>query len=395
MSTSSTLPSSPSIDDVIARARELAPAIAQRAAKAEADRRVPKESVEELVASGLTRLYTPRRWGGYADGFMPGVQATIEIAKACTSTGWVFGFFNFHSWLVAIFDEQAQTEVWGDSPDALIATSFAPLSKAEPVEGGYRMTGNAPWSSGIDHCGWIVAGALVPTPTGAPDYKLFLVPRSDFAIKDTWFNVGLRGSGSNTVVIDDVFVPSHRALEFPDMVEGTGPGAAANEHPMYQTPLMAGVEGLLCVSVVGAAIGAYEEYRDWTRAKTATFGGHQVAGSAEVQRRLSDAAADIDASRAVLEANFARADAGGPFTLLERARARRDWAWIALTAQRGVDGLMQAGGARVLFDENPVQRVWRDVHAISTHMGLNPFTAGVNFGRVELGLGPDPADPTF
>lgn len=383
----------PSTADIIARARSLAPAIAERAAKTEAARRVPEKTVEELVASGLTRLYTPRRWGGYANGFAPAVQAILELSKPCTSTGWVFGFFNFHAWIVALFPEEAQAEVWSKGPDVFAATSFAPLSKAEPVAGGFRVNGKAPWASGIDHCDWIAAGALTPRQDGPPDYRLYLVPRKDFTVQDTWYNVGLRGSGSNTVVLDNVFVPSHRVLNFSDMVEGTGPGAASNEHPMFRSPLMMGAEGLLAVPLVGAALGAYEEYRDWTRAKTATFGGHQLSGSTEIQRRLTEAAADIDAARTVLEAGIARADAGGPFSLSDRARNRRDWAWVALTAQRGVDALMQAGGARVLFDGNPVQRAWRDVHSISVHMGLNPLSAGINFGRLELGLEPDPTDP--
>lgn len=393
MTATSTPPDLLSVDEVVARARELAPAIAARASRTEAGRRIPTESIDELIGSGLTRLYTPRRWGGYANGFMPALQAIFEISKACASTGWVFSFANFHSWLVAIFPEQAQADVWGATPDVLVATSFAPLSRAEAVDGGFRITGNAPWASGIDHCSWIAAGALEMKPGSDPIYRLYLVPREDFTIKDTWFNVGLRGSGSNTVIMENVFVPEHRVLEFTHVVEGTGPGAETNEHPMYRTPLLMGVEALLAAPAVGAALGAYEDYRDWTRAKTATFGGQAVSGSAEIQRRLSDAAADIDASRTVLEAAIARADAGGPFTLLDRARNRRDMAWAALAAQRGVDALMQAGGARVLFDENAVQRVWRDVHAISTHMGLNPFTAGVNFGRLELGLDPDPSDP--
>lgn len=384
----------PSIDEIVARARELAPTIAERAVDTERARRVPTKTVEELVASGLTRLYTPRRWGGYANGFAPGVQAIIELSKPCASTGWVFGFFNFHSWVVALFPDQAQADVWGGGPDVFTATSFAPLSKSVPVDGGYRLTGKAPWASGIDHCKWIAAGALTPDPAGGPpSYRLYLVPREDFTVEDTWFNVGLRGSGSNTVVMDSVFVPSHRVLNFSDMFEGTGPGAEANEHPMFRSPLMLGAEGLLCAPLVGAAVGAYEEYRSWTRAKTATFGGQQVSGSADIQRRLSEAAADIEASRTVFEAAMARADAGGPVTLLDRARSRRDFAWVALTAQRGVDALMQAGGARVLFEGNPVQRAWRDVHSISVHMGLNPLTAGINFGRLELGLEPDPADP--
>jgi 3-hydroxy-9,10-secoandrosta-1,3,5(10)-triene-9,17-dione monooxygenase len=378
--------------EVVARARKLEPGIAERAQIAEAGRRVPEESIEELIGSGLTRLYTPRRWGGLADGFGPGVQAVIEVARGCTSTGWCFGFLNLHSWLLGMFPEQAQADVWAEDPDATLAASFAPAGKAEPVEGGYRLSGDWPWASGIDHCGWIIVGGLVLRKDAEPAIRLHLVPRSDFEVRDTWFNVGLRGSGSNNAAISEAFVPEHRTMAIELFRDGTGPGAEVNEEPMYATPMMMAFMSGLCAPAVGAAIGAYEDYREWTREKTATFGGHDVAGSADIQRRLTAAGADIEAARTVLEAAVARADEGPPFTLLDRARNRRDWAWVIAATMRGVDALMQAGGARVLFETNKVQRVWRDVHAISCHLGLNPDTAGVNFGRLELGLEPDPAD---
>lgn len=382
----------PSIDDLVERARALTANIAGRAIQTESDRRVPIESIEELKSAGLCRLYTPRKFGGYANGFGPALPVVAEISKACMSTGWVFGFINFHAWIIALYSEEAQDEVWSEGPDTYVSTSFAPMLKAIPVEGGFRVSGTSPWSSGIHHSRWIAAGGITENEAGERVHRMFLIPRKEYVIKDDWYNMGLRGSGSNSAVFDDVFVPSHRALLFSDLVEASGPGAASCGHPMFTTPFVMGVEGLICAPVIGAAMGAYENYRDWTREKVATFGGHSVAGSTEAQRRLSEAAGDIESAYVVLQVAFARADAGGPYSMLDRARNRRNWAWVALTAQRGVDGLMQAGGARVLFDTHPVQRAWRDIHAITPHLALNPYSAAINFGRLELGLDPDPLD---
>jgi 3-hydroxy-9,10-secoandrosta-1,3,5(10)-triene-9,17-dione monooxygenase len=384
-----------SAEEIVRRARALAPAIASRAAQAEIDRRVPKESIDELKASGLCRLYTPERWGGCPNGISAVLPAIIEIAKACTSTGWVFGFINFHAWIVAQYPEEAQAEVWAETPDAPVATSFVPMCKAVAVEGGFRMSGKSPWSSGIHHCGWIAAGAMIEVRPGEFVHNLMLVPKADFTIVDDWYSMGLRGSGSNSVVFEDVFVPAHRVLAFSDLVNATGPGAASAGHPMYQIPLLMGVEGLIAAPLVGAALGAYERYRDWTREKLSSYGGQAVAMSTETQRRLSEAADHIEMSHTVLQAAFARADAGGPYTELDRARHGRVWSWVARTAQRGVDDLFQSGGARILADGNPIQRAWRDVHAISQHLALGPYPPAIQFARLELGLGRDPMDSMY
>jgi 3-hydroxy-9,10-secoandrosta-1,3,5(10)-triene-9,17-dione monooxygenase len=379
----------------LSRAPVRLPRIASRAAQAELERRVPKENIDELTASGLCRLYTPQRWGGCPDGLSRALPAIIEISKACTSTGWVFGFINFHNWIVAQYPEEAQAEVWAETPDARVATSFVPMCKAVSVEGGFRMSGKSPWSSGIHHCGWIAAGAMIEVRPGEFVHHLMLVPKDDFTIVDDWYSMGLRGSGSNSVTFDDVFVPAHRVLVFSDLLNATGPGAASAGHPMFQIPLLMGVEGLIAAPLLGAALGAYERYRDWTREKLSTYGGQAVATSTETQRRLSEAADHIEMAQTVFLAAFAKADAGGPFTAIDRVRHGRVWSWVAQSAQKGIDSLFQSGGARILTDSNPIQRAWRDVHAISQHIALGPYLPAVQFARLELGLGLDPADGMY
>src|SRR5262245_35590329 len=263
----------PSAQELIARARALAPKLRERAVQAERDRNIPLESVQEYIAAGLLRTIMPRRWGGYEHDHEVAFDIAIELGKStCGSSAWCLNYFSDHAGILAHFPDEAQHEVWSVDPDACIATSAAPTGKAEAAPGGYRLDGQWSWSSGICHAQWIMIGGLVfRAGEDHPDMRLFLVPTSGLKLLDTWYCAGLRGSGSNTVQCHGVFVPEHRSVSFSTLRDAHSPGSAINTNPIYRTPFIAVHTYALLGPSLGLARGAYAEFISWTRQRYLTY----------------------------------------------------------------------------------------------------------------------------
>ena len=226
-------------DDQFARlfdaAVELRAVVAQRARQTEQDRRVSADVTQLLKEAGLYRVVQPRRFGGYELSLEALRRLAFEIGRGCTSTGWCYGLSAAASWVLAMFPEQAQQDVWGNSPDALLASCIAPTGKAVPVDGGYRLKGRWSFGSNSDNAQWLSLGAMVEQPEGVPPRPIFLlVPQGDYQIIDTWHTVGLAGTGSKDIAIDvEVFVPAHRTVAFSDVLEQEAPGAEVHGSALY------------------------------------------------------------------------------------------------------------------------------------------------------------------
>ena len=195
--------------------------------------------MKELVASGLMRFNQSKRWGGPELGAEAVVEVIAEVARGDTSAGWVCGLIASHFWLICLFSPEVQEEVWGDDPAAMMSSSFAPSeATCERVDGGYRIRGRWPWSSGSKHCTWAMVGIVVPPsgPGDMPDLKWGLVPQTDYRVDDDWLTVGMRGTGSNTLIVDDAFVPDYRCINPWDVSAGNAPGVAVNPSPLYRLP---------------------------------------------------------------------------------------------------------------------------------------------------------------
>ncbi len=206
-------------------ARSLAPRIRERSAEAEALRHMPERTIQDFVETGLVRLLQPLRWEGHELGFDTLVSTAIEIAKACGSSGWCYSVLAIHFWLLSLFPERAQQDVWGRRSDTLIGTALAPAGQPTRADGGFQLSGSWPFASGIDFCEWVILGGLLPPPEpGHPEMRFFLVPKQDYRVDDTWYAAGLRGTGSSNVVLDDVFVPEHRTVA----VDGPNPAPCGN-----------------------------------------------------------------------------------------------------------------------------------------------------------------------
>ena len=388
----------PSAAELVARARTLAPKLRERAVKAERDRTIPLELVQEFIDAGLVRTLMPRRWGGYEHDHSVAFDIAIELGRStCGSSAWCLNYLSDHACILAHFPEEAQHDVWSRNPDACIATSAAPTGKAEVASGGYRLNGQWSWCSGIRHSQWIMIGGLVfREGEHHPDMRLFLVPVEDLKILDTWFCAGLRGSGSTTVALDDVLVPEHRSVSFSTLRDAHSPGSAVNTNPIYRTPFIAVHTYALLGPCLGLARGAYAEFVEWTRKRYLTYTQLAIAQHVPVQLRIAEIAAQIDAAELLARRALgtARADYSG-MSLKTRTLLRRDFTYAMRSLREAMDALIKISGSSGLMDDNPVQRCWRDVLAISSHVVMNWDVPAENFGRMEFGLGLNEAYPMF
>lgn len=377
------------------RARALFPLLRGSARRAEEERHLPPEMVAAVVESGLVRTLVPRRWGGDELDLTTHMEIAIELGRAYGSAAWVSSFLIDHAFILAHFGEQAQRDVWeGGGPDALIATSFVPVGKVQAADRGWRLSGDWSWASGASHAGWVMLGGMVPADPH-PQYRLFLVPAADVTVEDTWYSAGLRGSGSDNVRADGVFVPEHRTVAMDTLRDARSPGALVNPAPIYNQPFMSYGGHAMVAPAIGIARGAVDAWRDHVRSKAHSYTREQVATAIPMQLCVAEAEARIDCAELLLRRCLALVDSGARITLEQRVRNRRDITYASRLLVRAVEDLMQHAGASALRDESPIQRGWRDVRAISSHVFCNFSAAAENYGRQAFGFQLNPHDPFF
>ena len=387
-------PAAATKQEVIDRTRALAARFAERAAAAEEARRIPPESVKDMLDAGFARILLPRRIGGYGLGFDTWFEVTRELCKADASHGWCAGLIIHHAHLIAQYPEAGQKTVWADGLDVPIAASFAPSTQATAVDGGYRIAGKgSPFASGVDHSTWVMLGGL--TQDGpAPEWKFFLVPPGQYKVHDTWFTAGMRGTGSKTIVVDDVFVPHGLVLNLADLRDGKAPGGAIHPDVIFHTPFFYYAPISFATPMLGAVQGAYELFRDWTKTRK-TQDGAPLAAKTAVQVQMARAAADIDAADLLLRRAVAVTDTPDAYSTQLLARSVRDFARVSELTVAAIDTLVALSGTAGFTSSHPLQRAWRDIHFMSMHISLNTETNFGHFGRIELGLGRDASRPYF
>lgn len=377
--------------EVTERIEALLPTLRERAQEAEDLRRIPEESMKALQETGFFRLLQPKQWGGHAADPVVFYDSVRKIASACGSTGWVAGIIGVHNWHLALFDQQAQQDVWGEDTDVRISSSYAPMGAGQAVDGGYIVRGSWAWSSGSDHATWAVLGGPVIKNGKPVDFGSFLIPRSDYRIDDVWNVVGLRGTGSNTVVVEDVFVPSHRFLSFRAMSEGRAPGLEQNTDAVYKMPWGTIHPTTISTPIVGMGYGAYEAHVEHQGKRVrAAYAGENAKDDPFAKVRVAEASSDIDAAWRQLSGNVAEeyalllAGKEVPFDL--RVRARRDQVRSTGRVIASIDKLFESSGATALANGTPLQRFWRDAHAGRVHAANDPERAYVMYGTHEFGL---------
>ncbi len=380
--------------ELVDRAQALAPKFAARAEAAEEARRIPPESVKDMLDAGFARILLPTEIGGYGLGFDTWFEVMRELCKADASHGWCAGLIIHHAHLIGQYPQAAQKTLWADGLDVPIAASFAPTVKATPVDGGYRVSSQgSPFASGVDHCSWVMLGGMVHDG-GEPEWKFFLVAPSDYTVRDTWFTAGMRATGSKTIVTDNAFVPSGLVLRLADLRDGKGPGGAIHNGTIYHTPFFYYAPISFVTPMLGAAQGAYELFRDWTKTRK-TQDGSAMAEKSSVQVRMARAAAELDAADLLLRRAVSVTDAPQDYSPHHLARSVRDFARVSEMMVDVIDTLVALSGTAGFNTSHPIQRAWRDIHFMSMHISVNTEMNYSHFGRMELGLGRDPNRPYF
>lgn len=287
------------VQAVLAGVDDLLPKLRERAQAAEELRQIPQESIDELDEIGFFKLLQPEQWGGLQADPTVFYEAVRRLASACGSTGWVASIIGVHNWHLALFDQKAQDEVWGDDPTVRVSSSYAPMGAGVVTEtgDGYIVNGAWQWSSGSEHATWAFLGGPVIKDGRPVDFGSFLIPRTEYTIDDVWHVVGLRGTGSNTIVVKDVFVPRHRFLSYKAMNDGTAGGYATNTAPVYKMPWGTVHPTTISAPIVGMAYGAYAAHVEHQGKRVrAAFAGEKSKDDPFAKVRIAEAASDIDAA---------------------------------------------------------------------------------------------------
>ena len=377
---------------LLERAQSLLPDIRARVSETENGRQVPAETIAAMREAELFKAGRPERFGGYEIGMDELTAIIAEIATACASSAWVYGVLCDHNISLGMFSAKVQDEIWSDDPETLVSSGIAPAGKAERVDGGYKLSGQWSFSSGSAHAQWVFVQSILPPERdgGPPMPTYFVLPRSDYEILDTWYVMGLAGTGSNDIKIEDAFVPEHRTMPVADANEGTGPGTKVNPGLLYRLPRTSTVPYTLVSPAVGIARGLYDTYVAQMRARHSR--GVKLAEQATIQMRVAEASAEIDAATLLLQRAGAetmeamRRD--GKLTMEHRARNRRDMGYIVKLCVSAADRLFSATGGAGLYAGNDMQRMFRDVRAVSAHYINSWDIAGTTYGRIALGLDP-------
>ncbi|RNL79521.1 3-hydroxy-9,10-secoandrosta-1,3,5(10)-triene-9,17-dione monooxygenase oxygenase subunit [Nocardioides marmorisolisilvae] len=376
--------------------RDLLPTLRERADEAERLRVVPEASIKEIAETGFFKLLQPTRYGGLESSPIDFYEGVRLIAGACGSTGWVSSVVGVHPWQVALFADEAQQAVWGNDPNVRLSSSYAPTGKATLTEGGFRLSGKWSFSSGCDHCQWVLLGGLVFNEDGnVVDFRTFMIPRSDYQIIDVWHMVGLAGTGSNDIVVDDVFVPEAFTLSMGETGQCKGPGQAVNTSNLYKLPFHSVFTTTICTPIIGMAYGAYEEHVDMQQKRVrAAYLGEKASLDPFAAVRIARASSDIDAAWALAMNNIreemALVEKGEEIPLGLRLKVRRDQVLGTQRAIDAIDALFEASGGRALANGTYLQRAWRDAHAGRVHAANDPERALQMYGAHEFGHKVDP-----
>ena len=367
-------------DDFVAR-------LADRAAEAEELRRLPDATIADFRASGLGRLLLPARYGGEQAPFPAILDPVRRMAHGCASSAWTLGFYTLHNWMLALFGEQAQDEVFADGP-VLCPAPLAPTGRGIPVDGGVRLSGRWSWATGIMAADWVMVGALCG-PEDAIYPALVLLPAEDVAVEDVWHTDGMRGTGSHDVVVNDVFVPEHRLVGVLDVYGGTAPGAALHDASAYRWPMVPALSLLAAMPALGAAEAVADGFATRLGERVLAYSGIAQKQQPSAQIRLGGARVRLRALNGLLEDTVAtieglvgeRAQIPRPV----RAQARLAAAHIVHESRAVVADLLESAGASAHFLNNPLQRAKRDIDVIAGHVVFDYDVSRELAGALEVG----------
>jgi alkylation response protein AidB-like acyl-CoA dehydrogenase len=387
-------PIKPEATELIERAARIRPVLERNAEETDRLRRLPEANLDALRETGLCRLMTPRRLGGYETDIRTYIAVMAELGRGCGSTLWTASLINVCAWLASLFPDRAQREIWGSNPETWVAGSLAPRGETRPVDGGWVVNGRWPWASGCLHAQWAACGILMKDEQGGvANLGLSLMPMTDLTIEDTWHMAGMKGTGSNTIVAKDVFVPEHRFLPY----SGAFLGRYRTEHE-DEVVYRAAFVPLTILILIGSQLGVARAALDYVienasaRGVTHTNFARQTE-STGFQIQVAEAAmkietANLHAFRAADDLDQAARNGSHP-DLAARARIRADTALVAKYCREAVDLLVSAHGTSSLADSNRLQRLWRDIH-VASHHAITEWQVNLEiYGKALLGVEPN------
>jgi 3-hydroxy-9,10-secoandrosta-1,3,5(10)-triene-9,17-dione monooxygenase len=384
-------------DELLERAAALRPVLERNAAKGEEDRRIADESIDALVEAGLFKITVPRRFGGHEVDIRTKLEVSAAVAEGDGATGWVLALINVCHWLVGLYRDQAQQDIFGADPDARVCGVLAPSVETRREDGGLVVSGRWPWASGSLHATWGLVGVLDRDAAGAiTEHALALIPMTDLAVEDTWFVAGMKGTGSNTLVADEVLVPDHRLLSVPKAIENEYPTEHADE-PLYRSSFIP----VLALILVGPQLGLARAARDLVIAKAPS----RAISYTSFERQTDSVAFQVEVARAAMMVDTAHLHAfraageidaaarrGEKLDYVTRARVRADTGYTAETVRGAIDRLVSAHGASSFADSSPMQRIWRDANTAGRHAVVSPTVSLEVYGKALLGVDNDVTD---
>ncbi len=367
------------------------PRLIERAPQSERDRRLSDATIAEMKAAGLFRALQPKRWGGYEADLGTYYDIEMVLAEGDMSTAWIYGVVGVTPWVMALFDDRAARDVWGADSSALIGLSLAPAGKVTRAEGGVQISGRWPFASGCLHCDWVFLGAFVPPepPAVAPEWRMYLVPKSDYEILDTWHTVGLKGTGSNDIVIRDAFVPDHRMRRMIDNVACIGPGQAVNTSALYRIPFGQVFGGGVAYGSIGALQGMLDAFRAYARPRM-RLGGRKTVEDPDAQLAVGEAENAIDELKTMIHRNVRNLTAYAERHAISPQDERLKYKFQMATASERCRALavrlFQVAGASGLYTDHRFGRILADINAGRQHVTNQLELHGREWGAHLLGV---------
>ena len=381
----------PTPNELVERARRMIPALKGRAAKAVADRRISDETIAEMQDAGFFRILQPKRWGGYE--MSPNVFFDVQklLAEGCMSTGWVYGVVGCHPYELALFHDEAQHEVWGKDTSVLASSSYQPVGKVERTKNGFYLSGRWGFSSGSEHCDWVLLGAVVPPLNGGdpPDMRTFLLPRKDYQILDAWYTFGLQGTGSQDILVERAFVPDYRTHKATDGFLCKNPGQAENSAPLFRLPWAQVFLRSVSTAALGGTRAAINAALEIAKSRISTNTGKVSKADPLLQNAIANAYAQVDEMEAVLRRNFddllGTLESGGEISISTRQLYRYQSSTVARRCAALVDTLLPLLGGRAIYTSSPIIQPWLDLNAARAHVANDPNNMGPDLTNDLLG----------
>lgn len=372
-------------------ARAMVPRLRAQVTETNARRQVSAAIIQEMKDAGFFKVLQSRRFGGYELPPRVYLQIVATLAEGCMSTAWVYAVLAVHNWQLALFDERAAKEMWADDPSILASSSYMPVGKVTAVKGGYHLSGRWNFSSGSAHAQWVILGANLPIEEGRtqPEPCCFLLPRADYSIIENWDVMGLKGTGSNDILVEGAFVPEHRTLRDIDMFELRCPGHRVNTSALYKVPFAQLFNRTVSTSSVGALRHALNVFIDATRQRRATYTGERLARDTTIQFAVAKVERTIQELMLTLEYDANRIYAVAQqdaWTVEERAALGASATSMVSRCVKAVDTLMEFSGAKAIFNGNVIQQAFLDIHCARAHVANNPYPYARNLGAIRFGF---------